>query len=65
MTDGKVLAATEPIAAKAEWTELKTEFSVPEMTEAVTIRLARIGCASPICPISGKAWFDDFNLSDQ
>ena len=63
--DGKLLSATEPIAANADWTTLKTEFVVSEAIEAVTIRLVRVNCASTLCPISGRVWFDDFNLNAQ
>ena len=61
-SDGKILASTEPIAAISDWANLKTKFSVPENTQAVVIRLARVGCISAICPISGKVWFDDLAI---
>ena len=62
VSDGKILAATNSIAADSDWTNLKTEFTTPENTEAVVLRLARDTCQSSICPIAGKVWFDDFNL---
>ena len=62
-SDGRVLTATEPIAAKVDWTNLKAQFTAPETSEAVIIRLARAPCSSAICPISGSVWFDDFVLS--
>lgn len=62
--DGKVLATTAAIAASSDWTSLKAEFTAPENTEAVAIRLARDGCKSPFCPISGSVWFDDFSISN-
>ena len=62
-SDGRILTTAEPIAAKADWTNLKTEFTAAETSEAVIIRLARAGCSSAICPISGSVWFDDFVLS--
>lgn len=61
--DGKVLASTESIVPNADWTSLKTEFIVPETTEAVTLRLVRVACGATLCPISGKLWFDDFSLN--
>ncbi len=61
--DGKVLASTEAIAAEADWTSLKAEFTAPETTEAVTIRLVRVPCNTTLCPITGKLWFDDFSLN--
>lgn len=62
-TDGKVLAATNPIANNADWTNLQVEFVAAEKTQAVTLRLARVQCRSIICPVSGKVWFDDFSIS--
>jgi tetratricopeptide (TPR) repeat protein len=59
----KILASTEAMASNAEWTGLKTEFVVPEGTEAVTVRLARVPCPTTLCPISGKLWFDEFSLN--
>ena len=61
--DGKVLAATEAVSANADWTSLGTEFTAPDNSEAVIIRLVREQCKSAVCPISGKVWFDDFNLT--
>lgn len=62
VSDGKVLAATEAVSAKSEWTNLKTEFISPPQTEAVIVRLARVGCNQTLCPISGRVWFDSFSL---
>ncbi|MGI8640497.1 MAG: tetratricopeptide repeat protein [Pyrinomonadaceae bacterium] len=62
VSDGKILAATSAIPNDADWTNLKTEFTTLEDTEAVTLRLARDNCQSSICPIAGKVWFDGFDL---
>ena len=64
-SDGKVLATTEAVAGNADWTGLTANFTVPETTQAVTIRLAREICKTTACPISGKIWFDDFNLTSR
>lgn len=61
-SDNKVLATTEAVAANVDWTGLTANFTVPETTQAVTIRLAREVCKLSPCPIAGKIWFDDFNL---
>ncbi len=63
--DGKILAATDAVSSIADWTNLKTEFTVPENTQAVTIRLMRENCKSIVCPIAGKIWFDDFSVINQ
>lgn len=61
-TDGKILATSGAVSPNANWTSLRAEFTVAN-TEAVTLRLAREGCKSGVCPISGKIWFDDFSIS--
>jgi hypothetical protein len=59
---GQVLASTNPVPAVSDWTALTAEFNTPAATQAVIVRLARAVCPSSMCPISGKVWFDDFNL---
>jgi tetratricopeptide (TPR) repeat protein len=61
-SDGKVLAATEAVAANADWTNLKVEFTAPETAEAIIVRLVRDQCKTSACPIAGKIWFDNFAL---
>jgi hypothetical protein len=61
--DGKILAAPGAVAEKTDWTNLSLEFSIGDATEAVVVRLVRADCKSAICPISGKVWFDDFELT--
>lgn len=60
--DSSVISATEAIAANADWTNFGSGFTVPQSAEAVIIRLVRAKCSSIPCPISGKVWFDDFNI---
>lgn len=59
--DGKVLATTGAASPNADWMSLRAEFNTAS-AEAVTLRLARETCKSPVCPISGKIWFDDFSF---
>ena len=51
-SDTKVLATTEAVAANADWTGLTASFTVPETTQAITIRLAR-----DVCKISPSEQF--------
>ncbi len=60
--ESKILAVTKPIEANSDWTSLSADFTVPENSEAVIIRLAREDCKQGLCPISGKVWFDDFTI---
>lgn len=57
--DSSVIAATEAVPEVSDWSKLTVEFTAPEKTEGVEIRLVRTGCLSTICPIAGKVWFDD------
>jgi tetratricopeptide (TPR) repeat protein len=61
-TDGKIIS-TEPVAESADWTPQRLQFTVPANTEAIAVRLARVGCRTGLCPISGRIWFDDLTLS--
>lgn len=59
---GQILASTSAVPANTEWTALTAEFNTPPGTQGVIIRLARAACPGIVCPITGKIWFDDFNL---
>lgn len=60
---GKTLAATQTTAKTSNWGQLNAQFSVPAGADGVTIRLARPGCTSPICPAAGRIWFDDLSIT--
>lgn len=61
--DRKILAASEPLLPRTDWTRVRITFAPAETTEAVIVNFTRDGCQSPICPIAGKIWFDDFSIS--
>lgn len=63
--DGKSLARSNAILSATDWTNFRVNFTVPAGSDGVIIRLVRDGCTSSICPISGKAWFDDLSLTGQ
>lgn len=60
--DGKILAATSPVPPISDWMPIAAEFTTAPTTQAVIVRLARVGCGASLCPINGKVWFDDFSL---
>jgi Flp pilus assembly protein TadD len=45
-----------------DWQQVSVEFTAGPKTEAVLVRIVRVGCAEGVCPIYGKIWYDDFNL---
>ena len=65
--DEKRLSVVAPAlsAGSADWTEYKTDFVTPPATEAVTVRLMRMPCQEPPCPLTGRVWFDEFQLSEK
>jgi hypothetical protein len=58
----QVAASTDAIPANSDWIALRADFNTSPATKAVIIRLARADCPNMVCPITGKAWFDDFSL---
>ncbi len=58
--DGKVIAASPPLAKTAEWTGMEAKFTVPENSDAVVVKLVRENCEAAICSVTGNLWFDDF-----
>jgi tetratricopeptide (TPR) repeat protein len=45
-----------------DWQPISFEFTTGPKTEAVVVRVARVGCLEGVCPIFGKIWYDDFDL---
>ncbi len=45
------------------WQRVALSFKTGEKTEAVRVKMVRNSCSdSPVCPIFGTVWYDDFNL---
>ena len=65
LSNERVLAATDAIAAISDWTNLSAEFKAPENAQAVAIRLVPENCKTGLCPITGKVWFDDFSVNQK
>lgn len=48
-----------------DWQRLGFTFKTTDKTQAVMLKVVRISCSdedTPICPIFGSIWYDDFNL---
>jgi tetratricopeptide (TPR) repeat protein len=65
-TDGAILASSlQPPSGSTPWNRVSLSFKTAAKTEAVTIRIVRITCATdetPICPIFGSIWYDNFSF---
>ena|GEM_PF-84278 len=61
-TGDEALAQSDalPQDTAGAWREFGFEFRAD--SEAVTIAFRRAGCTSPVCPVFGRAWLDDFEL---
>ena len=64
--DGALLA-TSPQAPSGSnpWNRLNLPFKTTSKTEAVTLRIVRVNCSdeeTPICPIFGSVWYDNFSI---
>ncbi|MCI0661930.1 MAG: tetratricopeptide repeat protein, partial [Acidobacteria bacterium] len=47
-----------------EWREYEIELETAAETEALTVRLLRLPCPEPPCPIEGRVWVDGFRLNE-
>jgi len=48
-----------------DWTRINLPFKSGEKTEAVIVRIVRVSCSNeetPVCPIFGSVWYDDFSI---
>lgn len=47
-----------------DWMRINTSFKTSDKTQAITLRVVRVSCGedTPVCPIFGSVWYDDFSL---
>lgn len=61
--DQQVLAQSDPVPlGSSEWRSEALDFSVPDSTSAIILRLGVATCAAEFCPVFGRVWYDDFEL---
>ena len=57
------LASSAPVPTGTnDWQQVSVEFTTGPKTEAIAVRIIRVGCPEESCPIYGKIWYDDFDL---
>ena len=65
-TNGATLASSAMAPGGTnDWTPITLSFKTGEKTEAVFLKLVRVTCSTdetPICPIFGSIWYDDFSF---
>ena len=63
--NSSVLASSESAGTgDNDWKRVATSFKTGPKTEAVMVRIVRGGCGdeTPVCPIFGIIWYDDFRF---
>ena len=62
----RVIVSSPPAKrGSAGWTPVNVSFRTGDKTEAVIVRVIRGSCVNnetPVCPIFGSIWYDDFSL---
>src|SRR5262249_52867078 len=49
----------------SDWNRINFSFKTGDKTEAVFLKIMRVSCATeetPVCPIFGSVWYDDFSF---
>jgi len=62
--DDKVLATSQSApTGNSDWQRISLSFKTGDKAEAVKVKMIRNSCQdSPVCPIFGTVWYDDFDL---
>jgi len=61
--DDAALAGLAAPSGTNDWQRISLSFKTGEKTEAVKVKMVRNSCTeSPVCPIFGTVWYDDFDL---
>jgi len=64
-TNGVLVSSPTAPRGTSNWNRVSFSFKTGETTEAVTIRIVRFSCAdenTPVCPIFGSVWYDNFSI---
>ena len=62
--DDAALSGSPPApSGSGNWQRVSLSFKTGEKTQAVKVKMLRNSCPdSPVCPIFGTVWYDDFDL---
>jgi tetratricopeptide (TPR) repeat protein len=65
-SDASVLVSSDQAPnGTTDWTRVGLSFKTGPKTEAVTLKIRRVSCSNdqtPVCPIFGSLWYDDFSF---
>ena len=61
--DEPLAGSTAAPSGTSDWQRVALSFKTGEKSEAVKVKMLRNSCGdSPVCPIFGTVWYDDFDL---
>jgi tetratricopeptide (TPR) repeat protein len=64
-TAQELASSPQAPSGSAPWTRVGLSFKTTDKTEAVMLKVIRLKCSdeeTPICPIFGSIWYDDFSF---
>lgn len=64
-TSGVLVTSPGASNGTSDWTRVALTFKTGDKTEAVLIKIVRPTCGTketPVCPIFGSVWYDDFSI---
>jgi tetratricopeptide (TPR) repeat protein len=64
-TSAILVASPGAAGGTSDWTRIALTFKTGDKAEAVAIKIVRPTCGtkeSPVCPIFGSVWYDDFSI---
>jgi Flp pilus assembly protein TadD len=61
--ESSLAASSTAPSGNTNWQRISLSFKTDAKTEAVRVKMLRNSCSnSPVCPIFGTVWYDDFDL---
>jgi len=61
--DSSITGSSSAPSGNSDWQRIALPFKTNDKTEAIKVKMLRHSCGdSPVCPIFGTVWYDDFNL---
>ena len=64
-TNGVLVSSESAPSGTNDWSRINLSFNTSDKTQAVMVRIVRSSCVdkdTPVCPIFGSVWYDDFSL---
>jgi tetratricopeptide (TPR) repeat protein len=61
--DGVLVGSPYASSGNSNWQRIALSFKTGDKTDAIKVKMIRNSCLnSPVCPIFGTVWYDDFDL---